>query len=99
MSRSLDFYLALGCEIRSAADGWVLLDHSSTQFVLAQIPAAQTRLRPARWIRLTTPDIQAVRRRMLTLGIPVETTTSPGNTAEILVTDPDWYRVVIAEPE
>ncbi|MEV0246592.1 hypothetical protein AB0H76_08405 [Nocardia sp. NPDC050712] len=33
---ALDFYLSLGCEVRLAADGWVVLGLGTTLFVLAR---------------------------------------------------------------
>ena len=99
ISRSLDFYLGLGCEVRCAADGWVLLGCGRTLFVLIQITAAtQTHPRPNHWVRLTPPDYRALRRRLLTDGAWAGRITSLDSTAEMLVTDPDLYRVVIAEP-
>lgn len=86
MGRSLEFYLHLGCEVRSAADGWALLGCGSTAFVLvprtAPTPhsaslvsdagATVPHRRPAEppstttpWIRLTSPDVRALRWRLL----------------------------------
>lgn len=105
MARSLDFYLALGCEVRCAADGWALLHSGPTVFVLIQITTT-TRTRPRStgppipapgWVRLTTPDIRALRRRLLNEGIPAAPVISPCNIPEIEITDPDLHRVVIAE--
>ena len=76
--------MRLGCEVRSAADGWVLLGFGPTTFVLIPHtvappdPQARQAPHPApppgttdQWIRLTTPDVRALRWRLLTEGVPV----------------------------
>jgi len=47
VTRSLDFYLDLGCEVRSAADGWVLLHCGLATFVLVQATPPAARAVPA----------------------------------------------------
>lgn len=117
--RSLDFYLDLGCEVRQAADGWVLLCCGQTSFVLVQatLPAARAVPSPAPHRRLprrgpriagsphpgltlTTPDVRALRRRLLAEGVPCSTIirADPSMDGEIYVTDPDLNSVVIGQP-
>ena len=118
LDRSLEFYMRLGCEVRSAADGWVLLGFGPTTFVLIPHtvappdPQARQAPHPApppgttdQWIRLTTPDVRALRWRLLTEGVPVgpvitttvatptptatATAVATATIAEIEVNDPD----------
>ncbi len=94
MSRSLKFYLDLGCEVRCAADGWVLLhsaQHPSadTTFVLTAATAdpywrtrSHSHRRPATPpppIWLSTPDLRALRRRLRATGGPAATITRPAH--------------------
>lgn len=110
MDRSLQFYLRLGCEVRSAADGWALLGCGPTTFVLIPstlrplphpVPADQPSSTGG-WIRLTTPDVRALRWRLLADGVPagpvITPATTAATTAEFEVADPDRRRVVIVEP-
>lgn len=112
MACSLDFYLALGCEVRCAADGWVLLAHGArTLFVFtvaAPGPGWRARSQPHRQpggstpqIRLSTPDLRALRRRLLTTGIPVGAIIRPVHApdGEFEVSDPDQHLVVIDSSE
>lgn len=69
MTRSLDFYLALGCEVASTADGWVLLRAESEQFVLAQSPAVRSARAPV--LRVRTGDLVALGRRLKHVGATV----------------------------
>lgn len=112
MARSLGFYLGLGCEVGTAADGWALLRCGEASFVLlhAGAPgpgwrarsqwgrrAAAPLLSPSR-VRLPTPDIRALRRRLLAAGVPasiVRPPYAPGG--EMEVTDPDRHVVVIEQ--
>lgn len=100
MDRSLDFYLALGCEVRRAADGWVELAWTQTRFVL--IHGAARPVLPVgsgagpAFVRLSTPDVRALRRDLLARGITSRTVRRAGTgTGAIEVTDPDLHRIVI----
>lgn len=109
MARSLGFYLDLGCEVRCAADGWVLLHSARTSFVLALNPATvpdpswrshSTPPQPAPPpLRLSAPDLRALRRRLLAAGIGAGTiirpTHAPGGEIEII--DPDRRLVVVEQ--
>lgn len=104
VTRSLDFYFALGCEVRSAADGWALLCCGRSSLVLIQAtPRANSpvdlRIAASPLVRLGTPDVRALLRRLLAEGVPARTITRPGHTPalEIEVTDPDLHRVVIGQ--
>lgn len=111
MTRSLDFYLdLLGCKVRSAADGWVMLCCGETCFVLvhADTPGPDWRIRsrpdqPAPnstpQVRLGTPDLRALRRGLLSAGVPTGAITRPTRApaGEIATTDPDQHPVVIEQ--
>lgn len=54
VSAVLDFYLAAGCEVHIAADGWVVLRIGAVQFVVAS--AAAGRSVSGSVVRLATDD-------------------------------------------
>lgn len=100
MTRSLDFYLALGCEVRRAANGWVELAWEQTRFVLVQ--AAPRTAQPVvsgtgpAFVHLTTPDAPALRRSLLALGITSRTVRGGRAGPRVIeVIDPDLHRIVI----
>ncbi|MBW0115951.1 VOC family protein [Pseudonocardia abyssalis] len=97
MTRSLDFYLRLGCDVVRAADGWVLLRCQAVTFVLVQAGRRTPSGEPVAedpWIRLGARDVRALRRRLLGEGVPVPGCTPTGR---IVVRDPD-RRAVAIEP-
>ncbi len=102
MARSLDFYLALGCEVRRAADGWGELAWEQTWFVLVHAePRTASPVGsgagPA-FVRLSTPDVRALRRGLLAQGIPSRTVRHGGTgPCPIEITDPDLHRIVIRQ--
>lgn len=108
MARSLDFYLHLDCEVRSAADGWALLCCGPVTFVLVvatapahpSAPVAARRWAPMSPLRLPTPDIRALRRRLLAAGVRAGSIIRPPEApaGEIEVADPDRHVVVLAQP-
>lgn len=105
MSRSLDFYLDLGCEVRSAADGWAVINDGAHSLVLIQGAAAP-------WMRTTlqavgsilivldNPDVRALRQRLIAQNIPVSTIAQPDRSpaGEVEVIDPDRNRVAVRQP-
>jgi hypothetical protein len=107
MARSLDFYLALGCEVRSAADGWALMSCARASFVLLHVtdpasgwapppPTDRHPLHPP--VRLSTSDIRALRRRLLATGVPAAIVRPPHAPAgEMEIIDPDQHLVVIEQ--
>lgn len=109
MTRSLGFYLDLGCEVRAAADGWALLHSAEACFVLldAATPGPDWRARsrtgpPAAdtaRIRLRTPHLRALRRRLRASGVPTTAIIRPAHApaGEIMITDPDQHLVVIEQ--
>ena len=113
MARSLDFYLdLLGCEVRRAADGWAMLCCGETCFVLVHAatpgPDWQTRSRPDQpaadsppQIRLSTPDLRALRRRLLAADVTAAPITgsahAPSGETKIEISDPDQHPVVIEQ--
>lgn len=101
MSRTLDFYLALGCEVVRAADGWVLLSGGSVRFLLVRAPAPGDEPAAAPWIRLSTPDVRVLRRRLQHDGVPTGALSRPAHAplGEIVVLDPDRRPVAIRQPE
>lgn len=108
IARSLDFYLALGCEVLRAADGWALLSCGEVSFVLTQAPGPTPgggscpRNPPAGhpWVRLKTPEVRTLRRRLLRDGVPTSVVIRPADTpgGEIVVIDPDERPVLITQP-
>lgn len=110
MVRSLDFYLNLGCEVRCAADGWVLLAHGGQILLVLTAatpgPGWSARSQPHRQragstlqVRLGTPDLRALRRRLLAAGVPagaiLRTVHAPAG--EIEISDPDGHLVAIEQ--
>lgn len=102
MACSLDFYLGLGCEIGTAADGWALLRHGTSTFVLVQAaePPRRGSMGSGPWVRLSHPDVRALRRQLLSAGVPVGpvSRSDPAHAGEIVLIDPDDRPVVIAQP-
>lgn len=109
MARSLGFYLDLGCEVRAAADGWALLRSAEACFVLidAATPGPDWRARSrtgqpaadAARIRLRTPHLRALRRRLQASGVSTTALIRPAHApaGEITITDPDQHVVVIEQ--
>lgn len=110
MGRSLGFYLGLGCEVCRAADGWALLHSAGTCFVLVHAGAPgsgwRTRSRPDRptadpapRLRLRTPQLRALRRRLLVEGICATAIIRPvcAPAGEITIADPDQHLVVLEQ--
>lgn len=102
VGRSLDFYLALGCEVRRAADGWVELVWEQTRFVLVQAAARRASLVASGaappFVQLMTPDVGALRRHLLAQGITSRTVRSGGTgPGAFEITDPDLHRIVIRQ--
>lgn len=104
VARSLDFYFALGCEVRRAADGWALLCCGPSSLVLIQAtPPAHSpvdlRIAASPLVWLGTPDVRALLRRLLAQGVPARIIPRTDHTPapEIEATDPDLHRVVIGQ--
>lgn len=105
ISRSLAFFLDLGCEVRRAADGWVRLSGGPASFGLVQSAALRSLGSPPRrdgaaaLVRLTTPDIRALRRRLLACGVPAGPITRPCHApgGEMELVDPDGRLVVVSQ--
>ena len=99
MPQALDFYLALGCEVRQAADGWVLLASGPHGFVLSTEPGCAAMLAPReapQVLVLSTPDVQALACRLVAANVVIELV--PGSSLdEIELIDPDRRRVVIRQ--
>lgn len=94
VSSALDFYLAVGCSVLHAADGWVKLRAAGTSFVLAQGPDPQGP-NGSTVPELPTADLAGVCRRLRALGIEVG--DAPGG--RITVRDPDRHPVTITQAD
>lgn len=105
MSRALDFFLDLDCEVRQAADGWALLCGGAAPFVLFRSGNVRTLTvlpRPELvrlQVRLTTSDIRALRRRIVARGAPVARIIHPCHApaGELELVDPDGNHVLVTQ--
>ena len=93
MARSLDFYLALGCDVRRAADGWGLRVSGADRFLLSAGPAAGARHTATRRLVLTVPDVRASWGRLVAAGMAPAGPDHADEQVELL--DPDGYRVLV----
>lgn len=98
ISRSLNFYLRLGCEVTCAADGWVQLGLDRTSFVL-HLTSDPCIPRVACLVLPTALDPRSLVRLMGLTGV-LATAADPTNhyARAALVTDPDGHLVRIARP-
>lgn len=101
MARSLDFYLGLGCEVGRAADGWVQLTCGPVTFALVRGSMPDDVSGATPWIRLSTPDVRTLRRRLRHDGIPTGELLRPAHAplGEIVALDPDRRLVAIGQLE
>lgn len=95
MSRSLDFYRALGFDVASTADGWVLLRAAGDQFVLVQSSAREPARAPV--LHLCATDLAGVGGRLVAAGAAVGARTYSARTpgGRFAASDPDGNVVVI----
>jgi hypothetical protein len=96
ISGAVDLYLALGCDVRLADDGWVRMGQGNVRFVLIQGWSARDAHSPV--LGLTSPDLTRLCLRLRALGIaagPI-THTATAPSGRIVVRDPDRHTVVIS---
>ncbi|MGI8814327.1 MAG: hypothetical protein ACR2G2_03290 [Pseudonocardia sp.] len=100
MMRSLDFYLALGCEVDCAADGWVQLRLGHSRLVISPAtgPIAQT----GASLALHTEDGQAPIHLMAMGGVLTSVPDDAEQPVAVTqVTDPDGHllRITLGSDE
>lgn len=97
--RSLGFYLDLGCDVRRAADGWALLSCGRTSFALhVRTTPAGGASAGCPQVRLGTPDVRALRRRLLAVGVTGTFVRSAcGGVGQLELVDPDGHAVVVRQ--
>jgi hypothetical protein len=96
MSPMLDFYIAVGCAVQRAADGWVQLRNADTRFILTH--GRDLRSAPGSPVPdLASPDLMRLCRRLQALGVETGPISYPVSASggQITVRDPDQHTVVI----
>jgi len=98
LSRALDFYLTLGFEVASTADGWVLLRAGDSRVVLAHRHDGRT---PAtsRMLHVWTTNLAELRQRLQTATTDLAVTTHPvpRGDGQLALFDPDLNLVLVDE--
>jgi catechol 2,3-dioxygenase-like lactoylglutathione lyase family enzyme len=104
LERSVAFYELLGFEVGDTyeVDGrlqWAGLQHETARLMLALAGAPIDRRRQAVLFYLYVQDLDGLRRHLVEHGVPVGPIRdgSPGPEREIALSDPDGYRLMIAE--
>jgi len=100
MSGALDFYLAAGCDVVGAADGWVRLRNAGNTFIVARGPVLPGTPVPE-IPELVTADLAETCGRLKALGVEPGTVTrspeAPGG--RISVRDPERHTVVVRQAD
>ncbi|GAA1672533.1 hypothetical protein [Fodinicola feengrottensis] len=98
ITTALDFYLAIGCEVRKVADGRVYLHNNNTRFILAYSPGPVA-ASVAQTLQVTTVDLAEVCCRLYELGIEAGPITYPAAAphGRIELCDPDRHVVVVIQ--
>jgi len=104
LARSIAFYELLGFEVGDTyeVDGrlqWAGLQNEHARLMLELAGAPIDRRRQAVLFYLYVRDLDGLRRHLLEHGVPVGPIQdgSPGPEREIALSDPDGYRLMIAE--